>query len=62
MPNDQRSKSKFFKQSYVQVEPYLYLGMGQVCLYYEAPENFSSSGVDFVKRYKDTWPMDLLSL
>ena len=45
----------------LQVEPYLYLGMGQVCLYHEAPEKIFSSGVDF-KRYKDTWPMDLLSL
>ena len=37
----------------LQVEPCLYLGMGQVCLYHEAPEKFFSSGVDF-KRYKDT--------
>ena len=33
--------------NFVQVEPYLYLGMGQVCLYHEAPENFFSRGVDF---------------
>ena len=45
----------------IQVEPYLYLGMGQVSLYDEEGKIFFFAGGRF-KRYNHTWPMGQMKL